>query len=436
METDWTKRTLQFLGMTVVLVVLLIPIHFGVKALVHKVCAMGTTREDILSNYEKRAIKVRRLWLSYADATKDKSLLTRNGINLRNAIFEFPRDDKYTLDNVNNIERELRRQSKTIQKTGEIAVSTVATICGIVDFQVVVFLLAIFHTIITGKLLEKRTWVKTLRTELEEWPSVFVNMASHVANNSSSILMTIGIGGTFWGLLTGLVNATPLHIHSFNLTALFLGLKISFISTLAGILLSLVTRIVQQGLFGQSETIESVAEKIDKLRTGMDTAIKRSVRKAVKVQHKWTFEEMSKCTSRLDQCSTQLGNAHQELDSCIQEVGKHKTAIKEANKHLNTIETTSRAYLENIEAINSIIARAKSPSEDIGSALNGIHEAMKRHMEMESKYIESIENIQTKLVQALKNPQSSFQELADSLKDVDKRMALLLDAMKTTKRPQ
>lgn len=61
---------------------------------------------------------------------------------------------------------------------------------------------------------------------------------------------------------------------------------------------------------------------------------------------------------------------------------------------------------------------------------------MKRHMEMESKYIESIENIQTKLVQALKNPQSSFQELADSLKDVDKRMALLLDAMKTTKRPQ
>lgn len=243
-------------GVLFLLVAFLVVFGAYGKDFIRNFCEIGSSNS---SRFDTRISQLKTLKgsLTYTDPGKDKATLQRAGFNLRKIIFEFPQEGEYAGQDIINIKDEFDAQIKSTSTMKTESEESVQTIWAIIYIQIVVFCLAIFHTMLTGCLLES-SFLKGIRTYLEGMEDYWENVASYIANSSSSILLTLGIGGTFYGLLTGLRGSMSDQTQGFNVDALFNGLAISFTSTLAGVVLSILVRTAQQALFGPSVTIETL----------------------------------------------------------------------------------------------------------------------------------------------------------------------------------
>ena len=163
--------------------------------------------------------------------------LLQAGVPFRDVMHGLPRDGTSLQANKKNVTKAIMDQVARLDQLAEQKDSTITIILWILTLQVSTFFIAVFHVLVVGRLLGG--WFSPENIVFKRLPYWCRNIASHVATNATSILLTLGIGGTFLGLMIGLNESMAGSLSEFNIRALFLGLKISFVSTLAGIILSI-----------------------------------------------------------------------------------------------------------------------------------------------------------------------------------------------------
>jgi hypothetical protein len=245
----------------------------------------------------------------------------------------FPRSGGYATGNLALIKKEIIRQADALKATETNAAQAIWRIHIFIVAQVIIFCVAIFHTLLTGRFFAEEDRKKTgdARHVLSE---VGLNIGSHTAQHSTSILLTLGIGGTFYGLMVGLGSTDGGHF-GIDLPGLFLGLKISFASTLAVVGLSLLVRFVQQALAGPSESIDSLVEKVDQMRSELDKTVKQAVIESTQTLHEATVDTIACCADDMREVSRDIVSVSGDLKSISSSMHSISTKIVSMEHSIN-----------------------------------------------------------------------------------------------------
>ncbi|MGL1862975.1 MAG: hypothetical protein OCC46_10690 [Pseudodesulfovibrio sp.] len=365
------------------------------------------------SKYDARIGTLNAIDLGYKNSRADKSVLLNNGVAIRNIIFDFPTDSNYSPENKKNISKAIKNAIGQVESTKQTAKTTFITILGILFFQFLVFWIAILHSIITGELLSANSMRRQLRTTFKKLPKAMEHMASQVSTNSSSILMTIGIGGTFYGLIYGLVNSTSIESIGFNTSSLFLGLKISFFSTLAGIVLSLVSRIVQQAFTGESATLESIAEHISNLEKNIEMTVHRSVAATVSTHYNKSFRLINRCNSELKGCATHLHETKTSLNGFVAQ-------MKRATKRLDETTKSSKRHLKDVDRLSESFLGALGKLKDFEGSADDLKTTLEELTKNQVAYKDQV----AELVGFIKDHQTSgLDGYAEALGKVEEKIS-------------
>lgn len=110
--------------------------------------------------------------------------------------------------------------------------------CGI---QLFFAWIALNYSIFTGNLIGY-----DLKGDRSLFLQAPLNIFEYISDQSSSLITIVGICGTFAGLTVGLSNMTSSPAGELDMQPLFISLSISFISSLSGIVTSVITRLLQK----------------------------------------------------------------------------------------------------------------------------------------------------------------------------------------------
>lgn len=144
---------------------------------------------------------------------------------------------------------------------------TLYAFCGL---QLFFGYLAILYSILTGRTCGH----ERSDSDLPGWKQFVRNMHGHVASHSSSLITILGICGTFFGLTLGLSGMSNSPAGRIDLQPLFISLSISFLSSLCGIITSIITRFIQQAFTGKPTEMRTLTGAIEQLQKSNERHLK------------------------------------------------------------------------------------------------------------------------------------------------------------------
>lgn len=319
---------------------------------------IGTACNFNARQYEERISKLtslRTMALYFNNPVQDKSNMLHAGVPLHKVIYEFPSNGDYSDANRDKIRNEIQSHITETELTQHRSNVAVNRIWIILIVQLLFFDVAVLHTLVSGCLIRDGVFDHDEEAALHESPSPFQHVFSHISDNSSSILLTLGIGGTFWGLMEGLGNSMAGQASGFNVPALFLGLKISFASTLIGVFLSIVARLTQQALSGPSKTIDSLDEQIGKLRSNVEGAIFDKVREATEEHFNGTRNTIIGCANQMERCAESMETIQTRVEVHSKQIANHIQQLADSASELGKLNNKAKTYKKTFEDINSVI---------------------------------------------------------------------------------
>ena len=363
----------------------------------------------------------------YRDPIRDLSTLQREGFKTRNIIYEFPRRGGYKEGNILNIKTEINDHIKNAKATKRAADKAIWIIWCIVIIQVFFFCVAIFHTMVTGKLLLSKHFSQT-RKRLKLWPPLCRNIATYLSNSSSSIIMTIGVGGTFLGLILGLSKSMSSQVVGFNTGTLFSGLAISFTSSLSGVILAIFVRIAQQAFAGESETIETLTYEIKQLRSDVEGGIHKKVADATKTYFGDSFKAIGDCAAEIKGSAQELVSIKDSIQSCAVDIGKYKQTTLRAYDTFMGLAENSKYFSENIIEISGLVRNSGVALSTIGEIVEKLQKSVEGVGLAQDHYNEQLGASMALLD---KDPAKYFEQVSIDLKKVNAQLFQLVDLATT-----
>ena len=260
-----------------------------------------------------------------------------------------------------------------------------------------------------------------------------------------SLLATIGVIGTFFGIFIGLQDFDVNNIDS-SVPTLLNGLKTAFVTSLLGMSLSVVLRFItaltpQNTTSTQSavdvlnditrrmsemqadsskhheammhEMVESIAKpifsEISQLRRDTRTSneILKEFLEQSKAQHKEHMEEFRSFANHM------VENTHQELIKALE------TVIKDFNQQLTT------QFGENFKQLNVAVGRMIEWQENYKTHVESMEEQAKRSMDAIESCEQSIKEIQNS-AQTIPN---AIQPLSSTLNNIETALSQLTDEL-------
>lgn len=419
MQVKWLKSNKRGTA-AVVLIVLVSTCALGWGTdFIRNFCHLSQTR------YENRVTHledIRSTIDTHAPAKTWKALI-HAGVPLLDIIMDFPGDENFSGRNKDNLNEAITAQINKERMTQTQAEEAVIRIWGILLLQVFFFCIAIIHTVITGDLIQQGFFRETNKKLSWLWPACR-HAFSHISDNSTSILMTLGIGGTFWGLMIGMGNSLSGEVAGLSVASLFVGLKISFTSTLAGIVLSIVVRILQQAYSGPSATLESLQADINKLRESLEGEIHGKVIDIVKGHYDGAVSAMTACSMDMQQCSEQLVQVREDLQSCVIDIGKYRQATRKTMETFDDIANINGEQYEVFKKIGESINKSKRGMEPLVASMETMQEQLGEIVGLQNDYTRNLK-IYSKGMESMSKPDSVAVTLAQALEGVTKEVAEL-----------
>lgn len=264
--------------------------------------------------------------------------------------------------------------------------------CG---FQLLLGYLAIVYSIWTGRMCGAHQGECALPGRSQ----FLKNMHAHIAGHSSSLITILGICGTFFGLTRGLSGITDTPAGRIDLQPLFISLSIAFISSLSGIVISFITRIIQQAFKGEPRQISTLVNSLDALRQTNKTCLERNTQ----AMHGLAAirEDIAKdVQSILDKAVRESVDEHRvKMEAYAETIGRFSKVLI---KHAETAETEVAAldaireqhmeamrmlkknseyfeqYLEHMSTVSKMVKSSKAPVKKITSELVRFQSALDR----------------------------------------------------------
>lgn len=186
------------------------------------------------------------------------------------------------------------------------------------------------------------------------WPNS--EKLKHYIKQSPSILATVGIFFSFWGISIGLISLDLNDIQN-SIPKLLDGLKVKFIASLMGIFASIVVRVTQSFTVEQKAIEISSDEKIIKLLSAINETLSINTKnspEALLQELKQTIEELptefKKQNALLNQI--RIGLAGEGDSSITTQLGKLRSDMRDSLKDMDNSNKQRAETLNNTLASN------------------------------------------------------------------------------------
>ena len=230
---------------------------------------------------------------------------------------------------------------------------------------------------------------------------------TNFSRNSPSILMTIGVLGTFVGIYIGLLDFNVSNIED-SIPKLLDGLKIAFMTSVLGMFLGVGMKIIQTlPRYRQQKTGVTSADIYSEL-TNISDGIKKSGESS-----KELLNEIKRSIS--SDSDTSLITQVQKLRTSNIDTTKETQSIIEAgfNEQIGEFKNFAEKMTENnssalIEALEEVIKDFNTKiSEQFGENFKKLNEAVGGLLEWQNKYKDHVEKLTDNFELALKGIESA-----------------------------
>lgn len=279
----------------------------------------------------------------------------------------------------------------------------------------------------------------------------YKNYKNNVNKDYKSTIVTIGVLGTFVGILIGLDDFDTKDITN-SIPNLLDGLKTAFVTSIMAMFTSLVLYTLQKTKDNQKaetelEALNNINENIVKQNVVLEqffTFIKsnnenitqvietqnQSMIKTIQTEHQKTQELLSKLDT-LDTINENITSSQDKLFNVL------KDEMNKVNLNLNeAINKLSKGATEEIiKALENVISDFNNNlKEQFGSNFNELNESTKNMIEWQKNYKEQIELLETSFKNStniMENTSSSLASIDDKFKNIDVTFEKLEKIIKT-----
>jgi hypothetical protein len=218
----------------------------------------------------------------------------------------------------------------------------------------------------------------------------FAYAIMYVSDRSVSTLTTLGILGTFLGLVTGLGSMSFGNGARIGLEPLFSSLAVSFFSSICGIALGLFTRVAQQVFLGRPGRIENLeitlermqktAEKnvsvIETLKLDIAGRIITVVSDTIKETYKKHFERLSDVSRHLDAVAHNANLLTIKLAEYAEQLEKIKAQYEDGVELFNKLNVQHEKSNDLYKSTNNLIGNLDGHIEHMKSVLDVSNEPL------------------------------------------------------------
>ncbi|QJB55653.1 hypothetical protein [Pseudodesulfovibrio sp. zrk46] len=399
------------IGSLIILIAIAAGVFIGGDTIIRKTPYIGAANATMDGKYHRFIDELDSFNATLRNPAEDLSDLYRiDGFKLHNILLDFPRSGVYSNKNREHIQDEIFKQRRIAQNTIKANDNAVTIIWWMLRVQALIFFVAIFHTMVTGPVLRNSIF-GFLRKWLERLPAYMQNMASYLSHSSSSILMTIGIGGTFLGLIFGLNRSMAEMANGFNVDALFSGLSISFTSSLAGVTFGFFVRIAQQAFAGPSESVESIVAKLDSLHAKIENTVKESVVAAMTKEHEAAFASVDACGIEITECLNSLKEYTATMNA-------HRHTMDKSWKEASAIARSTEKHGKNIEKISNLLEQSQLPLGAMVKTIAEFRQAVRDSTSAQRLYDQTIQEAMEKRV----NNSDPMEDITSRLEAIEKSL--------------
>ncbi len=254
-----------------------------------------------------------------------------------------------------------------------------------------------------------------------------------------SIIVSIGVLGTFVGIFIGLMGFDTSNIKD-SVPSLLEGLKIAFITSIGGMFLSILLSAIQKSdghgeLEDELQILHSIDERLDKL-----SAIESIDEKLSK-----NIEILPLINTKLDSMDTNIKSLSQDISSVKEEMKSNQkllfefleNSLNKINQSLEeAIDTLARGATEEIiKALENVIQDFnKNLTEQFGDNFKQLNDSVKNMIYWQENYKNSIQEFEvalSKAVAGIKDIDEKLSSMTENYQKIDITHTKLYETIKT-----
>lgn len=241
-------------------------------------------------------------------------------------------------------------------------------------------------------------------------------------------LTTLGVFGTFLGILVGLLEFDVERVDE-SVPLLLEGLKVAFVSSVAGLITALILRLVQPALFGGSQGASDDPIEI------LGEILKENQLQAKAL----SGGEDSSLLTQLQKIRTTLSDNNEASTNAIERGFENQIGAFNAFAE-KMAENNSKALIEALEEVirdfNTKISEQfgenfKQLNDAVGKLLQW-QEQYRLHIEQTERTLQSVSKELEKSSEALISVQNSFDKAPETAKSVERLIAEINDHLRIT----
>jgi len=227
-------------------------------------------------------------------------------------------------------------------------------------------------------------------------------------------LATLGVLGTFTGILIGLLDFDVRQVDN-SVPELLAGLKIAFTTSIVGIAAAIAFRLLQavttSAATSQKITPESIHKVLEEIRDGSERQAQKSSEQLTRLREAISSDGDGSLLTQVQKLRTTTQDGHQELIQEFQNFAKHMT------------ENNQKAI---IEALKQVIDDFnQNLTEQFGENFKELNKAVHALVEWQGKYREHIERLEDRIDHALQAIEESKKAL-EAVKSHSERIPEML----------
>lgn len=223
--------------------------------------------------------------------------------------------------------------------------------------------------------------------------------------STPSILVSIGIFGTFLGIFIALLNFDTANINE-SIPGLLDGLKIAFVTSIEGLLFSLLFRVITL-LFPRSSVKE-------------DADVTDLLSKMTEVKDAISADNESSVITQLQKLRTDNNDHLSELKKSFAEFAKEMSE--------NNMKALIEAIQKVMEDFNTKI------NDQLGDSFKELSQAVEKMVEWQQNYKDHVDHMTEQLnnaVNSVKSSEESLKSIANSIEQIPKTTVEIKELIKT-----
>ena len=278
-------------------------------------------------------------------------------------------------------------------------------------------------------------------------------------SDRKSIIVSIGIFGTFLGIFIGLINFNTFDIKG-SVPELLNGLKIAFFTSVMGMGYSVVLSVIQKGKrkigddSSEIETLQSIARGVDNLKKSFDEALKELSKSAteeiiealnqvitdfntnLKEQFGENFKQLNESVKNLliwqENYKIHIEDVEEKIETLIQSQEKTEETIKNIQNSYEKTLGFNKGLSEVIDQINSQIKILEDYSNNLNQSITKQSDFFENYQVESDKVLKSTTDFSEKIRTSITSQSESISKLQDDLnKELPKSLNSLGSALTT-----